>query len=34
LGQNDLSYVQAATAMGLGRSDLGSLKIEEIAVGG
>jgi uncharacterized protein (DUF362 family) len=34
LQPNDLSYVQAATAMGLGRSDLGSLKIEEIAVGG
>lgn len=31
---NDLSYVQAAVAMGLGRSDLGSLKIEEITVGG
>ncbi len=34
LGPNDLSYVQAATAMGLGRSDLDSLKIEEITVGG
>jgi uncharacterized protein (DUF362 family) len=33
LEPNDLSYVQAAAAMGLGRSDLGSLKIEEIAVG-
>jgi uncharacterized protein (DUF362 family) len=33
LQPDDLSYVQAATAMGLGRSDLGSLKIEEIAVG-
>jgi uncharacterized protein (DUF362 family) len=31
---NDLSYVKAAAAMGLGRSDLGSLKIEEITVGG
>jgi uncharacterized protein (DUF362 family) len=30
----DLSYVQAATAMGLGRSDLESLKIEELTVGG
>jgi uncharacterized protein (DUF362 family) len=27
---DDLDYVRAATAMGLGRSDLGSLKIEEI----
>ncbi len=34
LQPNDLSYVQAATAMGLGRSDLASLKIEEIAIGG
>jgi len=31
---DDLAYVQAATAMGLGRSDLDNLKIEEIAVGG
>ena len=31
---NDLSYIQAAVAMGLGRSDLGNLKIEEITVGG
>jgi uncharacterized protein (DUF362 family) len=34
LQPNDLSYIQAGGAMGLGRSDLGSLKIEEIAVGG
>jgi uncharacterized protein (DUF362 family) len=34
LEPSDLSYVQAATAMGLGRSDLGGLKIEEITVGG
>jgi uncharacterized protein (DUF362 family) len=33
LQPNDLSYVRAATAMGLGRSDLDRLKIEEIAVG-
>ena len=33
LQPNDLAYVRAATAMGLGRSDLDSLKIEEIAVG-
>jgi uncharacterized protein (DUF362 family) len=30
---NDLAYVRAATDMGLGRSDLDSLKIEEIPVG-
>jgi len=30
---DDLSYVRAATAMGLGRSDLQELKIEEISVG-
>jgi uncharacterized protein (DUF362 family) len=30
----DLSYIQAGTAMGLGRSDLSSLKIEELTVGG
>jgi len=30
----DLDYVRAASAMGLGRSDLDSLKIEEIALGG
>ncbi len=34
LQPHDLSYVRAATEMGLGRSDLGSLRIEEIAVGG
>ncbi|KPL17513.1 MAG: cytoplasmic protein, partial [Anaerolineae bacterium SM23_84] len=28
-----LDFVRAGTAMGLGRSDLDSLKIEEIAVG-
>jgi uncharacterized protein (DUF362 family) len=33
LQPDDLSYVRAATAMGLGRSDLDNLKIEEIAVG-
>ncbi|MGA9348500.1 MAG: DUF362 domain-containing protein [Anaerolineae bacterium] len=33
LQPDDLSYVRAAAAMGLGRSDLDSLKIEEIAVG-
>jgi len=33
LQPNDLAYVRAATAMGLGLSDLDSLKIEEIAVG-
>ena len=26
----DLDYVRAATEMGLGRSDLGNLRIEEI----
>jgi uncharacterized protein (DUF362 family) len=31
---SDLSYIQAGTAMGLGRSDLASLKIKEITVGG
>ncbi len=31
---DDLAYIRAATDMGLGRSDLDSLKIEEIAVGG
>jgi len=30
----DLAYVRAGTAMGLGRSDLKALKIEEINVGG
>ncbi|MBC7264050.1 MAG: DUF362 domain-containing protein [Chloroflexi bacterium] len=34
LQPDDLAYVRAGTAMGLGRSDLGNLKIEEIAVGG
>jgi uncharacterized protein (DUF362 family) len=34
LKPDDLAYVSAGTAMGLGRSDLGSLKIEEITVGG
>ncbi len=29
----DLDYVRAATQMGLGRSDLGNLRIEEISVG-
>jgi len=29
----DLDYVRAATQMGLGRSDLGNLRIEEIVVG-
>jgi uncharacterized protein (DUF362 family) len=33
LQPNDLDYVRAATDMGLGRSDLDNLKIEEIAVG-
>jgi uncharacterized protein (DUF362 family) len=33
LQPDDLDYVRAATAMGLGRSDLDSLNIEEIAVG-
>jgi len=33
LQPNDLAYIRAATDMGLGRSDLGSLNIEEIAVG-
>lgn len=31
---DDLAYIQAATAMGLGRSDLNNLKIEELTVGG
>lgn len=30
----DLDYVRAGTAMGLGRSDLEDLKIEEVTVGG
>ncbi len=31
---DDLSFIQAGTAMGLGRNDLGSLRIEEINIGG
>ena len=34
LQPDDLKYIQAGAAMGIGRSDLGGLKIEEIAVGG
>jgi uncharacterized protein (DUF362 family) len=34
LQPSDLSYVTAGAAMGLGRSDLASLRIEEVAVGG
>jgi uncharacterized protein (DUF362 family) len=34
LQPTDLSYIVAGTAMGLGRSDLASLHIEEIPVGG
>jgi len=34
LNPDDLGYIQAGSAMGLGRSDLGSLKIEEFSVGG
>ena len=34
LKPDDLAYIQAATAMGLGRSDLSNLKIEELTVGG
>jgi len=30
---DDLAYIRAATEMGLGRSDLGSLRVEEIEVG-
>ena len=33
LQPDELAYIQAGTAMGLGRSELDSLKIEEIAVG-
>ena len=33
LRPEDLSYVQAAAAMGLGTSDLGALRIEEVTVG-
>jgi uncharacterized protein (DUF362 family) len=31
---NDLAYIQAGVTMGLGRSDLANLKIEELTVGG
>jgi len=34
LQPNELSYIRAATAMGLGRSDLRSLRVEEIRVAG
>ncbi|MCJ7677317.1 MAG: DUF362 domain-containing protein, partial [Anaerolineales bacterium] len=34
LQPSDLDYVVAGAAMGLGRSDLGLLRIEEITVGG
>jgi uncharacterized protein (DUF362 family) len=34
LKAEDLAYVRAGAQMGLGRSDLDSLKIEEISVGG
>jgi uncharacterized protein (DUF362 family) len=34
LGADDLAYVRAGAQMGLGRSDLDNLKIEEINVGG
>jgi uncharacterized protein (DUF362 family) len=34
LQPHDLSYVRAATEMGLGRSDLDGFRIEEITVGG
>ena len=34
LKPEDLAYIQAGTAMGLGRSDLANLKIEEIGAGG
>jgi uncharacterized protein (DUF362 family) len=30
----DLAYIQAGAAMGLGRSNLSNLKIEELSVGG
>ena len=33
LRPEELAYIQAGAAMGLGRSELGTLKIEEIAVG-
>jgi len=34
LQPTDIGYIRAATKMGLGNSDLNSIKIEEIAVGG
>jgi uncharacterized protein (DUF362 family) len=34
LQPGDIAYIAAATKMGLGNSDLGSFRIEEIAVGG
>jgi uncharacterized protein (DUF362 family) len=34
LQPDDIGYIKAAAEMGLGNSDLKSLKIEEIAVGG
>ncbi len=34
LQPEDIAYIRAAAAMGLGRSDLANLKITEIAVGG
>jgi uncharacterized protein (DUF362 family) len=34
LAPNDLAFVQAGAAMGLGQSDLNALRIEEIAVDG
>ena len=34
LQPDDLAYIQAGTAMGLGRSDLNNLKIEALTVGG
>jgi uncharacterized protein (DUF362 family) len=34
LQPHDLAYIQAGTAMGLGRSDLHQIKIEELTVGG
>ncbi len=34
LRPDDLDYIRAGVAMGLGRSDLGSLRIEELSIGG
>lgn len=34
LRPQDISYIQAAAAMGLGRSDLQNLKIEQLSIGG